>query len=250
VSRHDDFQAYILSLSPLAYWTFQGLAPGALHDITGNGHDLTLVGGVTLANTVPGFDGFQFADMNGTSGYFTAAVPASLNTAQFTWISLAHPTAANGYLVTTEVPATQGATLGISDNAHSQALLGRMQDGGGAGITLIDTKPLGAYGAAFSLLGLTYDGISIALDSNGVIVNALFNPTPYAPGNSVMHIGGNVAQTIFWKGGISDTAVFSRPLTIGEIALSGATAGTGVPLPGSVQQDLLNEILAAVTRTY
>jgi len=250
MTTHDDFQAYVLSLSPVALWTFQGLAPGALHDVTGNGHDLTGHGTFTLTNNVPGFDGFQYANMDGVTAYFTPATPAAFNLAQFTMVGLFFPQQANSYMMTTEVAVTSGVTLGVSDNAHSQALLGRMQDTGGAGITLIDTKPFGAYGSAFSLFGCAYDGISLQLSANGAPVNAQFNPVAYVPGTAVLHIGSNVLQTIFLKGGISDVAVFNRALVLSELQTIASKAGVSIALNGAVNLDLLNQILAAVRHTY
>ncbi len=250
MTAQSDYQAYMLGLNPIAYWSFQGLAPGALHDLTGNGHDLSGHGTFTLNNVVPGFDGFEYADLDGTTAYFTVSTPASFNTALLTYVSLCFPKQANGYLLTTEVGVTSGVTLGVSDNAHSDALLGRIQDGGGAGQTIVDTKPIAAYGANFSLFGMTYDGNSLALTANGQPATAVFNPTAYVPGTANLHVGSNVLQTIFWKGGISDTAVFGSALPISAIQQAAGQAGLSIPLPAGQTLDLLNKIYAAVHATY
>lgn len=250
MTAHDDFQAYILTLTPLAYWTFQGLAPGALHDVTGHGHDLTGHGTFTLANPTT-LDGFESASLDGATAYFTAASPAALNVSPVTFGVIMFPTSGPQIALSTEKIATEleGCSIFTSDAAHSFAFGTRM-DSAATQATVADNVPFGARGAGYHLVAAVYDGLAASLSIDGTPINAgiLAN---YAPGTQTFTLGAYAdTQGAKLRGFISDAFVLDHAASISQLQNAAGLAGASGALPGLTGLDLLNRILKAVSTTF
>lgn len=246
-TAHDQFQAQVLALAPLAYWTFQGLAPGALLDVTGNGHDLTGTGTYTVGNNCIGLDGFMYASFDGATAYFTPALPGGLHPAQFTLLGMVQPTNSNSYMFSDEGgsgPPDFSAIVTAPSFGSAFAVRA-------AGVVAQDTKQFGFYGGGFLLYQCAYDGHFLTVSVNGTVIASTEMP-PFAPGVVVPRIGrSGAAVSGFMRGGISDMALIGSAIPAATMANLAATAG--LPTAGFPPQttDLLNSILTAVTiRAY
>jgi hypothetical protein len=236
----------MLALQPVAYWSFQGLAPGALHDLTGNGHDLSTHGAPTFANVVPGLDGFEYAGLGGVADYFTAAVSAALNPHLFTLISLAFIQNAGAYLYSNSTLAgADGWDFGSGDLTHSAALFLRVSNN----LVLDDSTALTTRQNGFALLSGGYDGFSAFEGINGTNVSSLVS-VAHVQGVGQTNIGKSNLSASFMKGGVSDTALFDKSLLTASVV--GLAAAAGLPtafVPGSFNA-ILAEIYAAVHKIY
>lgn len=257
MTAHADYNDFILSLNPLAYWTFQGLAPGALHDWSGNGHDLAITGGVTLNHSTP-LDGFMSARLDGSTGYLTPA-GAGLHTAQFTVLGICYPQTGPGHLFNTESSAAlnvSGFGAFVGDSGHNFGFGSRLEFAGG-NETLVTSQAFGAYGTGYVQLAVSYDGVNQLVIVNGTVVAAL-PAASFVPGATQAQIGrAAYSASVFFNGFLSDLALFDYPLQQANIAQSAAAAGLQTPLSAPQVIGLLNTIttdlnliLASVRKTY
>lgn len=248
MTAHDDYEAFALGLSPVGYWDFAGVGAAALVDRTGNGHNLTATAAPTVNNAVPNLDGFKYALLNGTSQFFTPASGAALNPATFTFCALCWPQAGDGYLWSSEAVAalnTTGWSFFVADAANNQALGMRLDTNASNKVTL-DNKTFGAYGGQFILVAVTYDGISQTLWINGAAIGSTLNQS-YAPGALTPLIGKAFFTGKFFKGGISDLALYSGVLTSTQLAQFGQKAQLATPATGAQVLDAISVVNSLVT---
>src|SRR5262249_48676423 len=78
-------------------------------------------------------------------------------------------------------------------------------------------------------LAATYDGSSLLLYQNGILVGSMATSGNISTTTGVLRIGGNLVYGAYFQGLIDDVRVYSRALTPGEIATDMST-----PVGGSV----------------
>lgn len=240
----------MLAMGPEAYWTFQGTAPGALLDQSGHGHHLTGHGTFSLLHDVPGMPGFQYVDLDGTSGYFDVASPAPFASAVFTVVSLCFPTASPGYIVANQPTASINSGFDLIVAAGSWGAGFGIRIGNGTStINTLDTVPYGKHGLGFSMVGGAYDSQTVALYVNGEIQAATFAPG-YQSDALGVQVGKARPSASYFRGGISDTAFFMRALSGAEWTRLAAQTGAPGAINGPELVALLEEIRAAVKRSW
>lgn len=257
MSAHDDFAAVVLGLAPAAYWDFAGAGAAGLNDRSGNGHTLTGVGGPTHNNVVPNLDGFHYALLNGTSQSYTILNGATLDFATFTFFAIVAPTAPDGYIYDNENATNTVQGWGaIVASAGNGSGLGVRLDLAATSIATLDPKPFGTYGNQFVMFGAIYDGTMQTIYLNGQPYVASLNQS-FVAGTNTPVIGKHRNNNIWFKGGISDMAIFGGVLNTQTMLEIAQAAGFTTPASGAqvldgiaaLQVDL-TAVLAAVRKTF
>jgi hypothetical protein len=255
LTAHDDYQAYILAMGPIAYWTFQGLAPGALLDISGNGHDLSGTGSFLLANPT-NLDGFQSAYLDGSSAYFTPS--GAINPAHWTVLGIAFPQGGPGHIFNTEALTNSGAGCFVGDSIHNFGWGVRTKSAGGGEVTVVDPKSFGTYGSGFVQVAGVYDGVNASISVNGQVQASAID-LAYAPGTVTPRVGcaAYTPGTVLFTGYLSDLAIFDYAVPLPKIVQSAGTAGLQTPVSAPDILAALKEIaddtdaiLASVRKTF
>ena len=222
----DPYPAAVLADGPVAYWRLDEPAGSATaRDASGNEHDGTYLGGITLGAT--GIDGGGAAAFDGTSGRvvfgdvldFADNVPFTLevwldpetldNTYRRIIDKNGYPSGRQGYTT-----FLRGAAM-LDGGLRSTLALERWRD---------DVKETadayeGVDPDAFNHVVLTYDGASCRVYLNGAQIAEADAPTPLLDTSLPLVLGSNSDQdAAFYSGVMDEVAIYDRALSVDEIA--------------------------------
>jgi len=207
--------------SPQAYWRLdEAVGSTTAHDATGNGHDGTYKGGVTLGGAgAIANDADTAATFDGASGYVD--VPGAFafaGTADFTLEGWLKPAAVNDYYAwigrNDGQPPSEGY-LGYVDPSGPFFMLERTDTG-----TKVYTQGAGAPAVgSWAYVVVTYQhGVGSIVWVNGQAGTTQTNDVSLAGATSDFIIGAeNGGATSWWSGEIDEVAVYDYALSAARI---------------------------------
>jgi hypothetical protein len=194
-------------------------------DASGQGHPGTIAGATWNAAGRFG----SALSFNGTNSWVTVADAASLDlTTGMTLEAWVKPTALSSWrtVVMKETAGDLAYVLYAYDNAPRPAVYinvsGQVSTSGGTAPAL----------NAWTHLAATYDGASLRLFTNGVLVSNTAKTGAMATSANPLRIGGNGVWGEYYSGLIDEVRVYNRALSQAEIQTDMATPiGSGGPPP-------------------
>lgn len=221
------YEALVRSDGPIAYWRFNETSGTTAVDVTGNGHDATYSGGVTLgaagvmhdgsADTAASFDGVDDEVLGLDWGTLEFA-----GTAPFTvevWLTHSGKNALQGIITKAYSHGTGnndgwGMAINNSDISITRASGTATQ---GASSTVVGGTVAHAVG--------TYDGTTLTLYINGTAVSASTtaisipaNTEPLYIANGSSPGGGPGDGSKRYQGKLDEIAIYDRALTAAEVS--------------------------------
>ena len=219
------YAATVLSDAPVAYWRLDDSSTATAKDASGNGHDGSYQGGVTLgvqgaiagdSDTAVQFDGND-AEMLATvpgSFDFTGNAPYSVEV----WAKPASSLAAMGLVGKSVYEADAGGYLGWYVASSTDGYLDNWRNNDETG------NPAPAPGVFIHVVA-TYDGTNLALYVNGQPFVSGPSPAPLAATGAPLMAGG-VADWGMFTGVLDELAIYDKALSQARIAAHYAR-GTG-----------------------
>ena len=194
----------------VAAYGFEEGSGGATADASGNGNNGTIAGATWSSQGRTG----SALSFDGVNDLVTIPDSASLDVTRITMMAWVRPTVLSGWRTALMKEATGGLAyvLYAHDNAPKPA--GYLSIGNGD--RLIDgtsALPLNTW----SHLAVTYDGASMRIYVNGVLVRSRARTGNIATTAQPLRIGGNTVWGEYFGGLIDDVRLYNRALTLAEI---------------------------------
>ena len=210
---------------PVSAYSFDEGVGSTAADASGHGNAGTISGATWNAGGRFG----SALSFNGTNSWVTVADAASLDlTTGMTLEAWIKPTALSSWrtVVMKETPGDLAYVLYGYDNAPRPAayisVSGQVSTSGGAAPAL----------NAWTHLAATYDGASLRLFTNGVLVSTTAKTGAMVTSANPLRIGGNGVWGEYFSGLIDEVRVYNRALSQAEIQTDMATPiGSGGPPP-------------------
>jgi hypothetical protein len=219
------YAATVLSDGPIAYWRLDDTTTAAAKDFSGNGHDGTYVGGVTLGvqGAIVG-DPDTATQFDGNSGEMVATVPSSFD---FTgnepysvevWAKPASNSAGMGIVGKSAYAPDAGGYLGWYVACDNSGYLGNWRNN-------VETGDPAPAPGVFVHVVATYDGTSLVLYVNGQELASNATSAALLATNAPV-TAGVVANWGRFTGVLDEIAVYDKVLSQARIAAHYAR-GTG-----------------------
>ena len=195
----------------IAHWPLYENSGSTAEDVTGNGNDSTVNGGITQGAT--GVLGTTCYSFDGTDSYVGVSDSTELqlsgNISVSAWFK-ADNTSHRGGIVNRWVSANTGYWLLI--NYNSGYVRGQIGDGSSA-YYVRTTFTSGIWNQVV----LTNDGSNNRLYLNGLLVDSASAPNP-ATGSGELEIGSDRGTSNFYQGDVADVRVYDHALSPHEVA--------------------------------
>jgi hypothetical protein len=218
------YAATVLSDGPIAYWRLDDTTTATAKDISGNGHDGSYQGGVTLGVRGAIANDLDSAVQFDGSGEMVAAVPNSFDftgNVPYTvevWAKPMSTPTGMAVVGTNTYAADAGGYMGWYVAYNNNAYLDNWRNNGGTG------NPAPAPGAFIHIVG-TYDGATLAMYVNGQSFSS--NPSATVlPATGAPFTAGRVADWTRFTGVLDEIAIYDKVLSATRIAAHYAR-GTG-----------------------
>jgi hypothetical protein len=230
VATASAYNDVVVQSSPAAYWPLDDPAGSSTAaDVTGNGHDASLFGGVTPGSPPLITTGTSFS-IDGT-GYLAPQNSGALLTSPVSFELWAEPTAVGSYQTIMSDEGDNGSN-GYGFRLRAEGSYWFVMGGAGYGEAASSAPGVAQNGQVAYLVG-TFDGSTLNLYVNGVLAGTIASTrTPNS--NLPLNIGRFPDGQEYFSGSIDEVAVYNHVLSPAEVLNhycvgSGNTTGICTP---------------------
>ncbi|HVT26923.1 MAG TPA: right-handed parallel beta-helix repeat-containing protein, partial [Lacipirellulaceae bacterium] len=224
--------------SPLVFYKLDETTGSIANDSSGNGRDGTYTGGVMLGAPGGLNDPSNYAaTFDGVNDYIAVPSPAAFATSQVSieaWIK-PDPT-----IQTFATVAMKSTSNSWSDGYGMHWISGKLRFfiNSYSGSYVEAAVPTGSW----SFVTGTYDGATIKLYVNGVLVASSNYSAPINNSAQPLQVGRGGGNNYYWKGGLDEVGVYGTALTADQVKVHYSRSD-----PGDVSIQLVNASTSDVT---
>lgn len=224
--------------SPLVFYKLDETSGAVASDSSANGRNGTYTGGVTLGGTGGLSDpSNRAATFDGVNDYISVPSPTVFATSQISIESWVKP---DPTIATFATVAMKSTSTSWNDGYGMHWISGKLRFfiNSYAGNYVEAAIPTGSW----SFVTGTYDGTTIKLYVNGVLVASTNYNAPINHSAQPLQVGRGGGNDYYWKGGLDELGVYGTALTADQIKLHYLRTD-----PGNVSIQLVNAATSDVT---